>query len=57
MVDIHTLAKELDLSESWIYLQIAQKKIPFVRLGRTIRFDMKEIHQWLEAKRIKAIES
>jgi excisionase family DNA binding protein len=57
MIDIHTLAKELDLSESWIYLQVAQRKIPFVRLGRAIRFDMKEIHQWLEAKRIKAIES
>ena len=57
MIDIHTLAKELDLSESWIYLQIAQKKIPFVRLGRSIRFDFKEIQECLESKRSKVNEA
>lgn len=52
MVDIHALAKELNVSESWIYFQVAQKKIPCVRLGRSIRFDPGEIHKWLETKRI-----
>ncbi len=53
MMNIHELAKELGLSESGIYQWVSQRKIPFVRMGRALRFDSEEIKKWIEGNRIE----
>ena len=53
MQDIHQLAKELGLSESGIYQWVNQKRIPFVKMGRSLRFDSEEIKKWIEAKKVR----
>lgn len=52
MMDIHELARELRLSESGIYQMVSQKRIPFVRIGRSLRFDTDEIKKWIESKKV-----
>ncbi len=52
MLNIHELSKELNLSESGIYLMVSRRKIPFVRIGRAIRFDLDDIKRWLEEKKV-----
>ncbi len=51
MLDIHELSKELKISESGIYQWVSQKKIPFVKMGRAVRFDPEDIKKWLEEKK------
>ena len=52
MLNIHELAKELNLSESGIYQMVGQRRIPFVKIGRAIRFDLEDIEKWIEEKKI-----
>ena len=37
------LAEKLKIPVSWVYEQSRQKKIPTHRLGRYIRFDLREV--------------
>ena len=52
MVNIHQLAVELNLSESGIYQMVSQREIPFVKIGRAIRFDLEDIRKWLDHKKM-----
>ncbi len=52
MLNTHKLAKELNLSESGIYQMVSQRKIPFIKIGRAIRFDLEDIEKWIEEKKI-----
>jgi excisionase family DNA binding protein len=54
MLNVHELSKELGISESGIYQWISQRKIPFVKIGRTVRFDPEEISKWLSEKKINS---
>ncbi len=43
------LAKKFGVSRVWIYRLVAQKRIPFFRLGgKVVRFSPSEIERWLE---------
>ena len=51
VIDVHQLSKELSLSESGIYQMVSQREILFVRIGRSIRFDLDDIDKWLVEKK------
>ncbi len=53
MLDIHQLSEELKISESGIYQWVSQRKIPFVKIGRLVRFDSEEIQKWLKGKKVE----
>jgi excisionase family DNA binding protein len=44
-------AEKLRVKLSWIYAQTRQKKIPFVKIGKYIRFREKEVDDWLRAQK------
>ena len=46
------LSAYLGLRVSTIYMWVYQKKIPYIKLGKLIKFDLLEIEQWLGKKRI-----
>lgn len=54
MLNVHEMSKELNLSESGLYQMISQRRIPFLKIGRSVRFDSEEIRKWLEEKKVKA---
>ncbi len=47
------LAQYLDLKPDTIYSWIWQKRIPYFKMGRLVKFDLKEVELWLKEKRIK----
>jgi len=51
LVDVKTLAGILSVKQKTIYDWIHKGYIPFVKLGRLVRFDENEIKKWLEHKR------
>ena len=53
MMDIHELANKLGVSVSGVYTWVSQEKIPFVKIGRLVRFDANDIDKWLEEKKVK----
>lgn len=46
------LAEFLKLSEDHIRRMVSQRTIPFVKIGRSVRFKSDDIDQWLSTKRV-----
>jgi excisionase family DNA binding protein len=50
-LDITALAEQLRIKRSTLYAWAEQGTIPYLKLGRLVRFDPDEIEAWLEAHR------
>ncbi|MFH1014747.1 MAG: helix-turn-helix domain-containing protein [Nitrospirota bacterium] len=52
-IGIKDCAEYLDVSintlRSWVWM----KRIPYVKMGRLVKFDLGEIESWLKDKKIK----
>ncbi len=51
LIDITTLATRLGDSERHIRRLVAERRIPFLKVGRYVRFDSAEIVRWLDEGR------
>ncbi len=59
MMSVVELAKYLRVSRHTIYQWISECKLPFsyYKFSRGVRFDCKEVDQWLETRKIKPVDS
>ena len=55
-VDIKGLIEHTDFKESAIRYWIGLKKIPFIKVGKLIRFDLQKIDQWIDKGAVKEKE-
>jgi excisionase family DNA binding protein len=46
---VKTLAKYLEVSEQWVYERVQQNEIPFVKMGKHLRFKKSDIMRWLDS--------
>jgi excisionase family DNA binding protein len=46
-VTAHQIAEAIGCADSTIYLWVQQGYIPHVRLGRCVRFSLREVQEWL----------
>ena len=51
LIDISTLAKLLGVGERYVRRMIAERRVPTVKVGRLVRFDLAEIRRWIEEQR------
>ncbi len=47
LITLKDLCKLMSVKESWIRRHVFMKTIPFVKLGRLIRFDLEKILEWM----------
>ena len=40
------------LAMDTIYTMVSQRRIPFVKIGRLVKFDQKAIHDWIESQKV-----
>jgi excisionase family DNA binding protein len=52
LIDIPTLARHLSTSVRHIRRLVAEKRIPYIKVGHLIRFDPDDIAAWLSAARV-----
>jgi excisionase family DNA binding protein len=45
--DVEQLAHRLQVKDSWVYAQVAHGTIPFIKIGKYLRFRRSDIEQWL----------
>ena len=48
-------ADYLGLTKGTLYVWVCHKKIPYLKVGKLVKFDLQEIEHWLKHKRIKEI--
>lgn len=51
LIDIHTLSLMLSVKPKTVYDWVHRGVIPYVKLGKLVRFDEKEIMRWIEKKK------
>jgi excisionase family DNA binding protein len=51
LIDIETVASLLAVGERHVRRLVAERRIPYVKWGRLLRFDLAAIREWLEAAR------
>jgi excisionase family DNA binding protein len=57
LLTVHDAARLLNVSVSWVYEHSrddAQDRLPFVKLGKYVRFDRTDLRAYIDAKRASA---
>lgn len=49
---IEELSQYLGLTKGTLYVWVCQRKIPYLKVGKLVKFDLIEIERWLKDKRI-----
>lgn len=52
LIDIAGLAERLGVSERFVRRLIAERRVPFFKVGKFIRFDSNDIDLWIENRRV-----
>lgn len=51
LLDIASMADHLGVDVRHVRRLVAERRIPFIKWGRLLRFDPAEVHGWLKANR------
>jgi len=51
LLTISELSKKLKLSKGHIYKLVSKRKIPYIKIGSSLRFDSGDIERWLKERR------
>ena len=51
------LSGVLNISIETVYAWTSQKRIPYIKMGRLVRFNMDEVNKWLERQRVAPYRS
>lgn len=52
LLEIEEMSRFLGVSESTLYGWVNQKRIPFIKVGRLVRFNAEEIENWLKERSV-----
>ena len=52
LIDVNTVAKILSVTPRHVQRLVAERRIPFLKVGRFVRFDPGELNEWLERQRV-----
>jgi len=51
---IKDLAQYLGITEGTLYTWVCYKKIPHIKMGRLVKFDLREIEVWVRENAVQA---
>lgn len=54
LFDVNRVAERLCVSPSFVRRMIYERRTPFCKLGKFVRFDPAEIDAWIDARRVQA---
>jgi excisionase family DNA binding protein len=54
LLDIAEVAQWLGVEQGFVRRLIAQRRIPFVKIGKFVRFDPDEITVWIDNRRVSS---
>lgn len=57
LLTIEEVSLRLKLSRGAVYQMIARREIPFIKIGRRVRFDDRDLTSWIDQQKIEAINN
>ena len=55
LTNVAGAAELLQMPKSRIYYMVFHKQIPYIKVGSSLRFDKKDLENWLKVQKIAAI--
>jgi len=55
LLGIDELAQFLGVSKGTLYVWVCHKEIPYLKVGRLVKFDSSEIDRWLNKRKVKEL--
>jgi excisionase family DNA binding protein len=56
LIGIEELARRTAIKQATLRKYVAQRKIPFVKIGRLVRFDLPEIEAWIAERKVPVLK-
>ena len=53
---LQEVSEYLGVTRGTLYVWVCHKRIPYLKMGRLVKFDLQEIEAWLKDKRVKIID-
>lgn len=53
LLNINELVEYTGLKKGTLYAWVCQRRIPFVKCGHLVKFDIKDIDKWIESMKVK----
>lgn len=53
LLTLDQICEKLKVKRSFIYDLTSRSQIPYIKVGRLIRFDPEEIDKWLQSQKVK----
>jgi excisionase family DNA binding protein len=57
LMDVQGVSEVLNVTPRHIQRLVAERRIPYLKVGRFVRFDPGELNMWLEDQRVTALRS
>lgn len=52
LIGVPALADRLGVSQRFVRRLVAERRVPFLKIGKFVRFDPTEIEEWVETCRV-----
>jgi len=56
LLNIKEVSKYLGIPKGSLYKLVWQRRIPFVKIGKALRFDKEKIDKWIEKNTVEEIK-
>jgi excisionase family DNA binding protein len=56
LIDIAELERRTAIKQATLRKYVVQRKIPFVKIGRLVRFDLSEIEAWITERKVPVLK-
>ena len=53
LLDIDGLADRLGVGERFVRRLVEERRIPFLKIGRLVRFDVGDVEAWIASQRVE----
>jgi excisionase family DNA binding protein len=53
LVDVDGAAEHLSVSPRFVRAMVAERRIPYLKVGKFVRFDVDELNDWLDGCRVE----
>jgi len=57
LMDMSMVAGQLGVTKNTLYAWVSQKRIPYVKIGRLVKFDRDDIDAWVEQQKVRPYSS
>jgi excisionase family DNA binding protein len=55
-IGIEECAEYLDIKKNTLYQWVNQRKIPYLKFGSRVKFDLLELESWIKKRKVKVYE-